>query len=709
MKKLIVFILSLAMMLSMVGCQYLPEDAQSKLEDIKNGITDTVGGFIDSILGEDEECKHNFIVTSREDPTCDKDGLEKVICNLCAEKSERVIPALGHDMRDGGKTDPTCVLDGKQIYVCFKCGETTTETIDKLGHLMADIEEVSRLVPCTRDGCGFYEPMFPETGKYTEYLTFDFGDDEKAELDAKHNEMLAILEAAEAYDPAKHAYAESGELADSYANAEKVYEEYSDLIFAAQGQYSIAMTLYYCDMDNKELENTYNDMQTYYTELVANFYSLSEPWYNSMYREFFFYGATEEEIKAFLFESNAYADPEYGALKNRNDTIELEFLAMADPALNDNVLALYEEFVANGNRMAQILGYDNYLEYAYENVYGREYTYQDISSFTEYVREYIVPIYNALYAKWDKLRTEGQYQYDIDTFYSVVDTDFFSDYAANKMLNDYFDDTGIGFTSNPDKQFSFSDELNGLVSNGNLFRGEYGGAYVSYIIDGGFPIAYFGEGYNNTTTVAHEFGHFMNGIYNGEEYSQSFDLLETHSQGNEMLYLYYIKGEVGSRAFELVETFQLLNMLYTVMNAVQVDCFEQAVYLNSYDGPNSDVIMADGKITADEYDLLYASLSEWLGIEEDYRVDEYWRYVTISSPCYYISYSISGINALQIYVLSNNTDFDTAMDSYLKLITYTDIDPEMTYEEVLLYAGLKSYNDEQTYISIGEFFEARKN
>ena len=176
-----------------------------------------------------------------------------------------------------------------------------------------------------------------------------------------------------------------------------------------------------------------------------------------------------------------------------------------------------------------------------------------------------------------------------------------------------------------------------------------------------------------------------------------------------MLYIYYIKGEVNKRAFDLIETYQLLNMLYTVMNAVQVDCFEQAVYLNQYDGPNSEVIMADGKITADEYDLLYASISEWLGIEEDYRQDDYWRYVTISSPCYYISYSISGINALQLYSHIYNIDYDTAMDSYLKLITYTDIDPEMTYEEVLLYAGLKSYNDEQTYISIGEFFEARNN
>ena len=66
-------------------------------------------------------------------------------------------------------------------------------------------------------------------------------------------------------------------------------------------------------------------MQTYYTDLVAKYYSLSQPWYDSMFRDFFFEGATEEEIKKFLFDSNAYANEEYTALKNRNDEIELEF------------------------------------------------------------------------------------------------------------------------------------------------------------------------------------------------------------------------------------------------------------------------------------------------------------------------------------------------------------------------------------------------
>ena len=39
----------------------------------------------------------------------------------------------------------------------------------------------------------------------------------------------------------------------------------------------------------------------------------------------------------------------------------------------------------------------------------------------------------------------------------------------------------------------------------------------------------------------HEFGHYMNEIYNEDKYSQSFDLLETHSQGQEMLFMSYAK------------------------------------------------------------------------------------------------------------------------------------------------------------------------
>lgn len=604
-----------------------------------------------------------------------------------------------HDFVVYESKKPTCTAAGYEKRRCSICNAEESEELAALDHEMSEFVEASRLNYCTRSGCTRVE-LAEGNGKYTETLTFTFDDDDKALLEAKHNELAAILENAEKYDPELHALTEEGPLAEAYADAEALYEEYSDLIFAAQGQYSIAMTLYYCEHTNKELEERYNNMQTYYTDLVAKFYSLSQPWYDSMFRDFFFEGATEEEIKAFLFDSNAYANEEYTSLKNRNDEIELEFNALSNAAVSPTVPTLYAEFVENNTRIAEILGYDNYLEYAYENVYDRDYTYQDAALFVKYVKEYLVPVYNTVYNKWSRLTSGNLSKKDINTYYSVVSNSFFKDALGNQLFNDYIDDMNMAFTSNPDKQISFSDELNKLVADGNMFRGTYEGAYVTYIQGVNLPIAYFGKGYDSASTVAHEFGHYMNEIYNNNEYEQSFDLLETHSQGQEMLFMRYAKDFLEGNALKLVETYNLLSSLQTIVLATQVDCFEQAIYLNSYEGPGAEEIMADGKITEDEYDKVYAGLSEYLGIKEDYRVDEYWRHVTIASPCYYISYAISGVNALQIYATAINEGFDVAKEAYLKLFTYTDVDPEMTTEEILLYAGLTSYVDEQTFTLI---------
>ena len=641
---------------------------------------------------------HNFVEYETQKAYCGKDGLKKLKCS-CGETTEEVIPMLGHDMQYYSTTPATCTNPGGVKYRCTRCSVEEVEESPALGHEMSEYVEASRITSCTRKGCTL--TRFTEgNGKYSETLTFTFNDDDKALLEAKHNELAAILEEADDYDPDLHGLTDEGPLAEAYAAAEALYEEYSDLIFEAQGQLSIAMTLYYCEHRNTELEQRYNDMQTYYTDLVAKFYSLSQPWYDCMFRDFFFEGATEEEIKAFLFESNAYANEEYTALKNRNDEIELEFNAISNAATSVAVPELYAEFVANCAGMAELLGYENYLEYAYENVYDRDYTYQDAAQFVEYVKEYLVPVYNSIYSTWGSLTGGSLSETDIDTYYSVVSNSFFKDALGNQLFNDYIDDMNMAFTSNPDKQISFSDELNKLMVDGNMFRGTYEGAYVTYIRGANLPIAYFGKGYDSATTIAHEFGHYMNEIYNDDEYSQSFDLLETHSQGQEMLFIRYAKDYLEGNALELVETYNLLSTLQTIILATQVDCFEQAIYLNNYEGPGAEEIMADGKITADEYDAVYAGLSEYLGIKEDYRVDDYWRYVTISSPCYYISYAISGVNALQIYVNAQGEGFEAAKESYLKLFTYTDVDPEMTTEEVLLYAGLTSYVDEQTFVRI---------
>lgn len=681
MKKLIIALLTLVLVFSLASCEMLPE---------------SVKGVIDGILGG--EHVHEFVFSERESTKakCTTDGAEVLVCS-CGEKQETVLEALGHDMQIYKDNPANCTQYGSITYKCTRCTKKESKSFKPLGHIWGEVEEASRLVRCTREGCTGGN-LVESNGKHTESLTFNFTAEHEDAINEKYDEVLAMIEAAAAYDPALHAYAEEGELAEAYAVIDKAHNELYDLILHAISQRQLAEIAYYCDMSDADLEANYSYMMDYYTAVVAKFYTLSQPLYDSCYREFYYYGMTEEEINAFLFDSNALTNPEYTALKERNNAIEVEFLAIADPTAGSKVPELYAEFVENNNKMAVLMGYDNYLEYAYENVYGREYTYQDVSNIAEYVKTYFSFIYSATYSKWNNI--SDYTQADIDDYYGQVSDSFFENLKPNTTLNDYID--LMAFTSNPDKQITFSDEFNKLMVDGNLFRGDYEGAFVTSISSINLPIAYFGPGYDNAFTIAHEFGHFMNEVYSGGEYEQSFDLLEMHSQGNELLYLYFLEPCITGKAYELVETYQLLVMLDTIMAALAVDTFEQAVYLNNYSGTNSDVIMADGKISYDEYDLLYKSILTDFGTDE-LQTDKYWRYMTITSPCYYVSYSVSAISVLQLYEMAHSSGFDAAKDAYLKLFTYVDVDPDMTMEDIFEYAGLLSYNDEQLYVKINQF------
>jgi hypothetical protein len=66
-------------------------------------------------------------------------------------------------------------------------------------------------------------------------------------------------------------------------------------------------------------------------------------------------------------------------------------------------------------------------------------------------------------------------------------------------------------------------------------------------------------------------------------------------------------------------------------------------------------------------------------------------------PAYFLSYSLSLINVVQLFVKAETDGFESAVESYTKLITYVDVDSSYTYSQVLEYAGLCDYTDEALY------------
>ena len=674
MKKLISLVLVFVFLLSVAGCGHVHEFVLSESESTRVG--------------------------------CLTDGLEVKICS-CGERLEQPVAATGHNMQVAREAKPSCTQSGLIYHQCANCGKLEFTELEALGHNYEETpSEPSRVARCLNDNCTSCR-MAESNGKHKETLTFHFTKEDEAAIDAKYEEVLALINAAPKYDAALHAYAEEGALADEFESVDKVHTELYDLVMNAMSQKQLAEIAYYCDMKNKELEETHAYMMDYQTAVIAKFYTLSRPFYDSCYRDFYYYGMTEEEINAFLFDSDAISNPEYTALKERNNAIEAEFLALSQTEQKEKIATLYAEFAENNNKMAQLMGYDNYLEYAYENVYGRDYTYTEAAQLAEYVKTYISPVFTSVFKKWNNISVTDQA--DIDTYYLHVSHSFFETIEGNTWVNDYID--LLAFTSNPNKAITFSDEFNKLMADGNLFRGDYEGAFVTSISSVNLPVAYFGRGYDNPFTIVHEFGHFMNEVYSADvaeeddEFEQSYDLLEMHSQGDELLYLCYLKenANMTEMALTLVETYSLVNMLYSVMAGMTIDSFEQAIYLNKYEGTGADVIMADGKITADEYGTLYTNICIDYGVKD--AIDGYWEYgMTITSPCYYVSYSVSALSVLQLYEMANTDGFENAKNAYLKLFTYVDEDPEMTMNDILAYAGMRSYKDESLYASIKDYF-----
>ena len=230
---------------------------------------------------------HEFVLSETDSVkvSCEADGKEVKVCS-CGQTQETVIPATGHDMQVSMETKPTCTGKGSTDYRCANCGKMQYTNMDPLGHKYEETSsEPSRVRRCLNEGCT--SCLWNESnGKHTEALTFKFTKEDEAALDAKYDEVKAMLDAAAKYDPALHAYAETGELADAYKVIDAVHTDLYDLVMYAMSQKQLAEIAYYCDMKNAELEETYQYMMDYQTNIIAKFYTLSRPFYDSCYRDF---------------------------------------------------------------------------------------------------------------------------------------------------------------------------------------------------------------------------------------------------------------------------------------------------------------------------------------------------------------------------------------------------------------------------------------
>ncbi len=328
---------------------------------------------------------------------------------------------------------------------------------------------------------------------------------------------------------------------------------------------------------------------------------------------------------------------------------------------------IYLRMVALRKEIAQSCGYDNYGDYAYTEIYQRDYTRQEIRSFHQAVKEHIVPLADALYP----LYLSG---YDEP----ALREDYAGD-AALDLIEPY-----IGrLSSEMAEAFSY------MRSHG-LYDSDYSDAkaeagFTIFLTGYGAPFYFYspcGE-FRDLTTTVHEFGHYNNDYWQSAGWndgSKSIDIAEVHSQGLELLFSCFYEELLGGE--DAAAAAQDYLMLSVLSGAVIEGCLYDELQQYVYDTEH---------VTLEQINRKYCQLCREYGViaEDDPRTEMYeWYGVphTFTSPCYYISYAVSAAGAFAFW-LDARDDYYAAVDRYL---AFTALDSSYGFQESFAELGMES-------------------
>lgn len=390
-------------------------------------------------------------------------------------------------------------------------------------------------VKCSVDGCDSVGRV-NSTNSFKNDFTYSFTTEDETAYTNTYNKIKTGVQSQD-----KNTYSDND-----------LYEDFSNLVDKLDNisyQYDVASVLYSAN-STSTTDKYYTNavyISSVYNTAYANYCNLFKLIDDNGYGEGFF--ESEEDRQECLAMAAMYG--ENADNSNAADAAADEY----NELLNDwnssyeDIYAAYGKFVNANNAIAKAAGYDNYMDYAYANVYGREYTPAEVAAMRTYVKTYIAPLFVQLVNKYGNYTDSQGY---IKTFNNANDNSYVNAFASSvfdssadsqtviNYIGEYFktmNDTSLGI--------DYYKHCNDLFKNGNYFVGVNDnaeqGAYTLWVPNKNSSILYFGTEYSDAFTFVHEYGHYYNGIYNGSgEISMDHD--ETQSQGDEMMFLAWLKA-----------------------------------------------------------------------------------------------------------------------------------------------------------------------
>ena len=440
------------------------------------------------------------------------------------------------------------------------------------------------------------------------------------------------------------------ETAISSEEWDAIYYQFEDRFYYMAQQMTVATIIYYCNTADEEASQRHLDSQEMFYDLQDKYYeSLRELYLYSPARDEIFEGWSEQEIQEIL-----EYDPVVLEIKKAIDELEIQFdnLDRNDYYFNRDSVELYKQLTVKRQEIARYYGYDNYYSYASENVYGRDYSAEDLAVFREYIVEYVVPSFSIVYDNFSAYRDMSQKRQE--TFVSFVQDAF--DKTSKNYLLLYLNSL----------EGEMGEAMRGMFHNRNFIisnnLNSHPTAFCTYLYYDETPFCLFGNEGQSANTMVHEIGHYYADILNND--LRSYDLLETHSQGNEFLFIKYCESQMNATIYSCVRAYNLVNACYTMILATIVDEFEQSIYALD------DETIAN--MTSEDFDAIMNQICEPYGgaswvANNLTDPNTYWRRVAVSNPVYYISYAISAAAAVEIFALAEE-DVDAAYAAYTTLV-----------------------------------------
>lgn len=325
---------------------------------------------------------------------------------------------------------------------------------------------------------------------------------------------------------------------------------------------------------------------------------------------------------------------------------------------------IFDELVKVRRTQARKLGFPSYVEMAFRQRQRSGYTLEQVRSFRENVKKYIVPINTKIREEQRRrLGVEELYFYDEELMFpEQLELKFQNEEELKEITKKAMD--SLGAEAHEYYEFMLSHGVLDLYARPNKALG--GMAYFVPHPKTPFIETNFSNVPKDVEVYSHELGHAFQ-LYMTpdmpamELFYPASDACEVHSMGMEFFfwksYEAFFAGDVGRQKYT-----HLASCLTLLAWCCIIDEFQDEVYSHTEYGPE------DYKEVWKRLEKIYLPHRSY-GKDSFFNKGTFWykQLHLFQSPFYYIDYALAQTSALQLFRQINEQGEETAWGNYLNI------------------------------------------